>query len=346
MRKDIDAFKKRFARVAMPCGGSAFWWVEMQQRGVPHLHIITVGLSAEQCERLIRGWLEITAASKSGYAPGLPVGQYCEPVREGDAVCIYAAKEVSKRLQKDGWTGRTWGVWCERNFQPLEQSYGLTVHESDSAGHEQYERVTEDVRAFWWGLAAKSDTPAHLIRLLCGYRTTGYAVPVSGWQETVAIGYQVQAVVRSRLAAERAYLPLWYSERWLRLLFEGPLVKILWRPYMGWRLPSRQDKARGVRPWRLVASPHLSLTVEPLGQEDGDTGLALQWHWAVERELAVAHGVDYGLERQVAGLRLPSEQRAAWWTNRSALRAITCPAPALLAPAFFASAGASGASRD
>ena len=90
---------------------SSFWFLEFQERGAPHFHILTTHEFNKQW--LSRRWFDIVGSDDLRH---LAAGTNFEKLRQGRAgICSYATKYANKQSQKvvpDGYenVGRFWGV--------------------------------------------------------------------------------------------------------------------------------------------------------------------------------------------------------------------------------------------
>ena len=116
VKKDLRRFLTWLQKVSMNC--DYLWFLEFQQRGAPHVHILTdYPLSPKVCTRkayrmqLARKWYEIC---ETGDPKHLLAGTSCERLRSPEGGARYAVKYAQKMKQKtvpEGYQdcGRFWG---------------------------------------------------------------------------------------------------------------------------------------------------------------------------------------------------------------------------------------------
>lgn len=107
VKRDLVCMKQWFKRRNV----SAAWFLEFQERGAPHLHLITD--KAVGTQELSEKWYQVVG---SGDEKHLMAGTQQARLRKPHAVAAYVAKYASKTDQKtvpDGYTnvGRFWGAW-------------------------------------------------------------------------------------------------------------------------------------------------------------------------------------------------------------------------------------------
>jgi hypothetical protein len=123
-KQHLAAFRKRLERFfSRYCLGklSALWFLEFQQRGAPHIHLILFGVKLpESVRRALRNWAGRAWSSIVGNPDALELGKH---QRAGTQVARmrakhfgYAVKYATKIDQKtvpDEFedVGRFWGVW-------------------------------------------------------------------------------------------------------------------------------------------------------------------------------------------------------------------------------------------
>lgn len=121
-RASIKRFRVAFIR-AYP-NSAAVYRVELQQRGMPHLHMITYfgkGDTLDVGKILLLWWkhgfLDLRDGSMDGY---LKHGVKCEVMGDNVTRLVqYLCDHASKRKQAQlGWQGRQWGVIASRNLSP------------------------------------------------------------------------------------------------------------------------------------------------------------------------------------------------------------------------------------
>lgn len=110
-RSRVDAYGKRLVRL----GCCAVWRVELQRRGVPHLHLIVWGSDPASIRH---AWLDVWGlvgdAAHEAHAVMIK-----SPDRDDTAWYAYLAGHTGKHKQDQlGWIGRQWGVWGRSRFRP------------------------------------------------------------------------------------------------------------------------------------------------------------------------------------------------------------------------------------
>lgn len=115
VKRNLRAFLARYRRNHVDGQPwAAFWFLEFQERGAPHLHIF--GTDRIEHAELAKWWYEIVG---SGDPQHLEAGTSIEALRSGrHGTCVYASKYAVKAEQKEvpknfSNCGRFWG--CEGN---------------------------------------------------------------------------------------------------------------------------------------------------------------------------------------------------------------------------------------
>lgn len=104
VKAQLKAWRKRLEYYLPPF--SAIWVLEMQDRGVPHFHVLVIfehlvswAVMAKVCRK---SWVEITGAK---------VVDVQSVYGDGPKLTRYLAKYLTKGWQSDEAWGRVWGVW-------------------------------------------------------------------------------------------------------------------------------------------------------------------------------------------------------------------------------------------
>ena len=111
VKKHLAAFFERIRRLGYFDANSLVWWLEFQERGAPHVHMVVTGWISRKT--VARAWAAITSGDETACSR-------VESLRDPDGVGGYAAKYASKSDQKtvpDGYdnVGRFWG---RRGYSP------------------------------------------------------------------------------------------------------------------------------------------------------------------------------------------------------------------------------------
>lgn len=106
---------------------SAAWFLEFQDRGAPHLHLVTD--KPVDKKELSRKWFDVVG---SGDEKHLRAGTQQAKLRKAHAIAAYVAKYASKAKQKEvpeGYknVGRFWGAWGVFRLVQAEVMYGEMV---------------------------------------------------------------------------------------------------------------------------------------------------------------------------------------------------------------------------
>jgi hypothetical protein len=122
LKRHLQAYRKRFTRYVKRFGvssWSALWFLEFQERGAPHVHLLVWGLDGVKRDLLrkwsSRAWARIVGhADKSEFQKHLKAGSSIQKMRAKHFG--YAAKYASKMRQKVvpaefSDVGRFWGLW-------------------------------------------------------------------------------------------------------------------------------------------------------------------------------------------------------------------------------------------
>lgn len=112
--------KDRFGKRLVRAGGAAIWVPELQRRGAPHAHLFLFAPPTLSDEQLREMWLECSGQERD---PDARIYAYhTRPVPDKDAGwAIYMAKHIGKEsLQKEGWQGKSWGVFGRSKFVKRE----------------------------------------------------------------------------------------------------------------------------------------------------------------------------------------------------------------------------------
>ena len=118
----MDRFRIALRRKAPR--SSMVWRVELQKRGVPHLHCLLWCASPEDVDTVRAAWLAALRIADNKHARRYAVK--IEQDRGGDTWGRYLlAHTVKHKREQLGWKGRQWGVFNPDNLQPVEP-VGLT----------------------------------------------------------------------------------------------------------------------------------------------------------------------------------------------------------------------------
>ena len=112
VKAHLKAFFERIRRSGWFENHSLVWWLEFQERGAPHIHMVVTGWLSKVWVSF--AWHEVSGAPKE-------TATRVEQLRSADAAGSYAAKYAAKSDQKEvpeGFTnvGRFWGC---RGARPL-----------------------------------------------------------------------------------------------------------------------------------------------------------------------------------------------------------------------------------
>ena len=132
LKRQMEAFRKRLGRF-LAAGGvakwSALWFIEFQQRGAPHIHLMLFGCSVSaELRKAMRGWCGRAWSSIVGNPEARELAKHR---RAGTQVARmraphfgYAVKYATKTEQKDvphefRDVGRFWGTWNYSSPDPV-----------------------------------------------------------------------------------------------------------------------------------------------------------------------------------------------------------------------------------
>lgn len=113
-------------------GGCAIWRVELQRRGVPHLHVVLWAPAGSKAWRACtEDWLERCLPDRCRTIVGGRAHAVEGHALEGDAHAWYAylvAHTSKHKTSQLGWHGRQWGIVGRARFQELacDEQYALT----------------------------------------------------------------------------------------------------------------------------------------------------------------------------------------------------------------------------
>lgn len=92
------------------------WRVELQRRGVPHLHCVVWARSADDVAAFRLAWLSATFAEKD---PASRKHAVQSRAVYGAGWAVYVALHNGKhKTDQLGWKGKQWGIWCRDRFTP------------------------------------------------------------------------------------------------------------------------------------------------------------------------------------------------------------------------------------
>jgi len=120
---------------------SVFWFMEFQDRGAIHFHLLTTAFIHK--DRVAHRWYEIVGSEDDRH---LRAGTRVEAIRLGKkGMCSYASKYAAKQSQKVppdefGWVGRFWGVAGYR-----EREAAVLTLCDENIGYEPVQRHIEDL---------------------------------------------------------------------------------------------------------------------------------------------------------------------------------------------------------
>lgn len=184
---DLRAFLKRLRRRYPQA--AAVWRKEWQQNGMPHYHLLVLGVPFIPHQWVARAWYEVVG---SGLEKHLQAGTQVERVHTYRKACSYLEKymgKVSDDLPEGVTIGRLWGV-----SGPLEHYAApvLLVELSASQGF-ALARVLDGLRRSWARQKAKVDGRA-VVR--SRRRKTGYLHGRCRWYtDTWTIGLRLEQLV-------------------------------------------------------------------------------------------------------------------------------------------------------
>lgn len=147
LKAQLAAFRKRLNRVFrkhLLIDWSALWFLEFQQRGAPHLHLMLFGCSiSDTLARSLRGWIGRAWSSLVGNPNPEELAKHR---RAGTQVARmktkhfgYAVKYATKTEQKVvpeefRSVGRFWGVWNHKPPMPILLPYRLDLTDDQQRG--------------------------------------------------------------------------------------------------------------------------------------------------------------------------------------------------------------------
>ena len=155
-KRHLDSFSKRCKR-AFP-GIGFIWKLEPQQRGAPHYHLLTWGVSiAVMMEFVPQAWFEIAGNGDykhlMWHSGSLGNGNvHCvQQVNSFKGVMAYASKYLGKTFEVSGWqevwTGRFWGVVNRGNI-PLGELIQEEVTQKKAQEFIRYQRRFSGFKKF------------------------------------------------------------------------------------------------------------------------------------------------------------------------------------------------------
>lgn len=183
----LDAFMKRLHR-RWP-NAAAVWRKEWQQNGMPHYHLLVLGVPFIPHEWVARAWYRVVG---SGLEKHLQAGTEVRRVHTYRQACSYLEKymgKVSNDAPEGVGTGRLWGV-----SGPLER-YAAPVLLVELSARQGFAlaRVLDGLRRSWARQKAKADGKA-IAR--SRRRKTSYLQGRCRWYtDTWAIGLNLEALV-------------------------------------------------------------------------------------------------------------------------------------------------------
>jgi hypothetical protein len=127
----MKAMNMRMTRM----GVAAVWRIELQRRGVPHLHVALWlpldyrGTREDAIDEITEAWLEITGEKNDAAAREHAV-HWKAILSPGWAVYM-ALHDGKKKEGQLGWQGKQWGIWNRRLFKRVEPNVGeMSDHQS------------------------------------------------------------------------------------------------------------------------------------------------------------------------------------------------------------------------
>lgn len=145
-KKHMDVFRKRLLRRFPEIG--FIWKLEPQQRGAPHYHILTWGVSEHDLFMFtVSAWYEIAGAGDKNHLAfhmgGLGNKPCVQAVYSREGVMKYASKYLGKTFEVAGWDelypGRFWAVVQKDNI-PFGQEMIMYISENDAHKWMRYQR--------------------------------------------------------------------------------------------------------------------------------------------------------------------------------------------------------------
>lgn len=115
-KERFSAAKDRFRKRTGDAGCAAIWVPEIQRRGAPHAHLFFYAPPDVTEEKLREWWLHASRQQRDPDARKFAF--HSRPVDDKNSGwAIYMAKHIGKEsLQKEGWEGKSWGVWNSSAF--------------------------------------------------------------------------------------------------------------------------------------------------------------------------------------------------------------------------------------
>jgi hypothetical protein len=145
-KKHLDIFTKRLLRRFPEIG--LIWKLEPQQRGAPHYHILTWGVSEHDLFLFtIASWYEIAGNGDKNHLAfhmgGLGNKPCVQEVYSREGVMKYASKYLGKTFEVAGWDeiypGRFWAVMRKENI-PFGEDMIMYITEGDCHKWMRYQR--------------------------------------------------------------------------------------------------------------------------------------------------------------------------------------------------------------
>lgn len=133
-RSRVNCFAQRLRRYRV-CG---FWRVELQRRGVPHLHCVLFLPGNMDFGCLSQSWLEVCGVQHDPDHIAHAVD--CRPIdTEGwyNYVATHATKHKGEQL---GWQGRQWGVWTRALLRQRSSRLEVAPHDAHHYAMRLYSR--------------------------------------------------------------------------------------------------------------------------------------------------------------------------------------------------------------
>lgn len=127
---DVVLWRERWTRFALECGRNDLpfvWRVELQKRGVPHVHLIFWG--SDFAAQFLRSlWFFVWGLEN--HPAALEYGVDIRRIQDDGWALYLIYHQFKHDKHQVGWQGRHWGIVCKRLFSPIPTiRYDLTIKE-------------------------------------------------------------------------------------------------------------------------------------------------------------------------------------------------------------------------